>query len=65
MCVFAFFANFSAGLTHYGTTPGPIVFSVGYVSQRTWWRVGFLISLVNVAIWLTVGMVWWKITGLW
>ncbi|MBI2950298.1 MAG: DASS family sodium-coupled anion symporter [Verrucomicrobia bacterium] len=65
VCVFAFFANFSAGLTHYGTTPGPIVFSLGYVTQRTWWRVGFLISLINVAIWLTVGMVWWKITGLW
>ncbi|MBI4663058.1 MAG: DASS family sodium-coupled anion symporter [Verrucomicrobia bacterium] len=65
VCVFAFFANFSAGLTHYGTTPGPIIFSIGYVTQRTWWRVGFLLSLVNVAIWLTVGMVWWKITGLW
>jgi DASS family divalent anion:Na+ symporter len=65
VCSFAFFANFAAGLTHYGTTPGPIVFSVGYVPQRTWWRVGFLISLVNVTVWLTVGMVWWKITGLW
>jgi len=65
VCSFAFFANFSAGLTHYGTTPAPIIFSVGYVPQRTWWRVGLLLSLVNVAIWLTVGMLWWKITGLW
>ncbi|MCI0539001.1 MAG: anion permease [Verrucomicrobiales bacterium] len=65
VCSFAFFANFSAGLTHYGTTPAPIVFSVGYVAQRTWWRVGFLVSLANVTIWLAVGLVWWKITGLW
>lgn len=65
VCCFAFFANFAAGLTHYGTTPGPIVFSVGYVSQRTWWRVGFLLSLINVFIWLTLGMAWWKVTGLW
>ncbi|MEW6302131.1 MAG: DASS family sodium-coupled anion symporter [Verrucomicrobiota bacterium] len=65
VCVFAFFANFSAGLTHYGTTPGPILFSTGYVSLGTWWRVGFLVSLVNVAIWLTVGMAWWKLVGLW
>jgi len=65
VCSFAFFANFAAGLTHYGTTHGPIIFSVGYVSQRTWWRVGFLLSLVHIAIWLTVGMLWWKMTGLW
>lgn len=65
VCAFAFFANFAAGLTHYGTTPGPIVFSVGYVSQRTWWRVGFSLSLVNVAVWLSVGLAWWKFTGLW
>jgi DASS family divalent anion:Na+ symporter len=65
VCSFAFFANFAAGLTHYGTTPGPIIFSVGYVSQRTWWRVGFLLSLVHIAIWLTLGMLWWKMNGLW
>jgi len=61
----AFFANFSAGLTHYGTTPGPIVFATGYVSQALWWRTGFALSLFNVAVWLTVGPCWWKITGLW
>ena len=62
---FAYFTNFSAGLTHYGTTPAPIIFSVGYVSQATWWRVGLWMSLVNVAVWLVVGMAWWKLLGLW
>src|SRR5262249_37896507 len=28
----AFYANLSASLTHYGTTPGPILFAAGYVS---------------------------------
>jgi DASS family divalent anion:Na+ symporter len=65
VCSFAFFANFSAGLTHYGTTPAPIIFGLGYVPLGTWWRVGLLVSLVNVAVWLTVGMVWWKLVGLW
>ena len=27
--------------------------------------VGFLISLVNLAIWLGIGMLWWKVVGLW
>jgi DASS family divalent anion:Na+ symporter len=62
---FAYFANFSAGLTHYGTTPAPIIFSLGYVSQRDWWRIGLLLSVFNVAIWLTVGVAWWKLWGLW
>jgi len=62
---FAYFANFSAGLTHYGTTPAPIVFSLNYVSQGTWWKVGLVMSVVNIVVWLTVGMGWWKLLGLW
>jgi DASS family divalent anion:Na+ symporter len=58
-------ANLPAGLTHYGTTSAPILFSVGYVSQRDWWRVGFLVSLVNLAIWLPIGLAWWKVLGIW
>jgi DASS family divalent anion:Na+ symporter len=58
-------ANLAAGLTHYGTTTGPILFSLGYVSRGDWWRVGFLVSLVNLALWLTVGFAWWKLLGFW
>jgi DASS family divalent anion:Na+ symporter len=58
-------ANLAAGLTHYGTTTAPILFSLGYVSLRDWWRVGFLVSLVNLAIWLPVGFGWWKLLGFW
>ena len=58
-------ANLPAGLTHYGTTPAPILFGLGYVSLRDWWRVGFIVSLANMALWLTVGFGWWKLIGLW
>ncbi len=58
-------ANLPAGLTHYGTTPAPILFSQGYVSLKDWWRVGFVLSLVNLTIWLTVGFAWWKALGFW
>jgi DASS family divalent anion:Na+ symporter len=58
-------ANLPAGLTHYGTTSAPILFSVGYVALRDWWRVGFVVSLVNLAIWLPVGLGWWKVLGYW
>jgi DASS family divalent anion:Na+ symporter len=32
----AYFSNLSAGLTHYGTTPGPIYFGADYVSRQKW-----------------------------
>lgn len=58
-------ANLTAGLTHYGTTTAPILYSLGYVSLRDWWRIGFRVSLANLAIWLTVGFGWWKVVGFW
>jgi divalent anion:Na+ symporter, DASS family len=57
--------NLTAGLTHYGTTTAPIVFAEGYVSQRDWWRVGFVASVVNIVIWVTIGFAWWKFLGHW
>jgi DASS family divalent anion:Na+ symporter len=58
-------ANLTAGLTHYGTTSGPIVFAENYVSFRDWWRVGLIVSWINLAIWLTIGFAWWKLLRLW
>jgi DASS family divalent anion:Na+ symporter len=59
------FSNLNAAMTHYGTGSAPVYFNAGYVRQGDWWRVGFLISLVNLVIWLGVGMLWWKVVGLW
>lgn len=61
----AFFSNLNASLTHYGTGPAPIFFGSGYVSQLTWWRVGFVVVLFNLAVWLGLGLLWWRLLGLW
>ena len=58
-------ANLTAGLTHYGTTTGPILFGTGYVTRSEWWRVGFYVSVANMVIWLTAGFAWWKFLGFW
>jgi DASS family divalent anion:Na+ symporter len=67
LMVFAFacFANFSAGLTNYGTTPSPMFYAQEYVTMRQWFTAGFVVSLVNLAIWSTVGFAWWKLIGVW
>lgn len=58
-------ANLTAGLTHYGTTTGPILFGTGYVTRSDWWTVGFVTSVANIVIWLTAGAAWWKWLGFW
>jgi DASS family divalent anion:Na+ symporter len=60
-----FFATLSASLTHFGTTPGPIYFGTGYAKQGTWWKIGFLTSIINLTVWSTIGLAWWKLLGWW
>lgn len=60
-----FFANLSAGLTHYGTTPAPVYFGTGYVTQSRWWTVGLIASVLNIVIWSVVGLAWWRALGWW
>ena len=62
---FAYFSNLNASMTHYATGPAPIYFGAGYVSLPTWWRLGFLISVVNIIIWIVIGFPYWKMLGLW
>jgi DASS family divalent anion:Na+ symporter len=52
-------------LTHYATGTSPIVFGSGYVTLKEWWKMGFIMSVVNLSIWILIGGIWWKILGLW
>jgi hypothetical protein len=61
----AFFSNVNASLTHYGTGPAPIFFGSGYVRLETWWRVGFFVVLFHFVVWLGLGLLWWRLLGLW
>ena len=61
----AYSSNLMASVTHYGTTPGPIYFGAGYVTQARWWKVGLLASIASLLVWMTVGPLWWKVLGVW
>jgi divalent anion:Na+ symporter, DASS family len=54
----------SSGLTHYGVVQGSVYFAAGYVQQKKWWSVGLIVSIVHLIIWLGIGMLWWRIIGL-
>ncbi len=61
----AYSSNLMASVTHYGTTPGPIYFGAGYVSQARWWRVGLIVSIASLLVWMSLGPLWWKLLGVW
>lgn len=52
-------------LTHYATGTSPIVFGSGYATLKEWWKMGFIMSVVNLTIWIVVGGLWWKFLGYW
>lgn len=61
----AYCSNLFSSMTHYGSSSSPIFFGAGYVPIGTWWRLGFMISIVNLIIWFGVGSIWWKALGIW
>ncbi|KAL6502994.1 dityrosine synthesis enzyme [Orobanche hederae] len=63
--VLAFLSNLMGGITHYGIGSAPVFYGAGYVPLAKWWGYGFVISIVNLLIWLGIGGVWWKAIGLW
>lgn len=57
-------SSLSCSLTQYTHARGPILFGAGYVPTGVWWRTGFIVSVVNQIVLFTVGLMWWKMLGL-
>ena len=57
--IFAFFNSLFGGLTHYGMGSAPLFYEIGYVEVKKWWLVGFIVSIINIIIWLGVGSFWY------
>ncbi|MFO7706108.1 MAG: DASS family sodium-coupled anion symporter [Halopseudomonas sp.] len=50
-------------LTHYATGTSPVIFGSGYLTLGEWWKAGFIMSVVNLLIWVVIGGLWWKLLG--
>jgi len=59
------FANTCSTLTHYACGLSPIFFGSGYITQSEWWRIGFILSVFHLVIWLGIGIPWMKVIGIW
>jgi len=60
-----FASSISQSITHYAAGPAPIYFGAGYITQGRWWKIGFMVSAINLVIWIGLGSMWWKVLGLW
>ncbi|UYL08044.1 anion permease [Bdellovibrio sp. SKB1291214] len=59
-----FAGSLSGVLTHYAHGPAPILYGVGYVDLKDWWKIGFIFSIVYIIIWMGLGAAWWKVLGI-
>ncbi len=50
-------------LTHYATGTSPVIFGSKYVTMSEWWKAGFVMSVVELLVFVVVGAAWWKMLG--
>lgn len=60
----AYNTNLFGALTHYSSGQAAVYYGAGYVDLPDVFKFGFLVALINAAIWAVVGGFWWKILGL-
>ncbi len=65
VALIAYFSNLCGCTTNYSTGPVVIYYGLEYVPAGRWFRIGFLMSLVHLVIWLGGGLLWWKFLGWW
>jgi DASS family divalent anion:Na+ symporter len=63
VALFAYFSNLCGATTHYSTGPVVIYFGFGYVPIARWMRIGLVVSLFHLVIWLGIGLPWWYLLG--
>ena len=61
----AYLSSLCGCLTNYSTGPFIIYFNQGHIAPARWFRIGFLVSLFHLVIWVGLGSVYWKLIGWW
>ena len=61
----AFTGVINASTTHYAHGPASILATTGYVKQKEWWKMNFILGILYMLIFGIVGSLWMKIIGVW
>lgn len=54
-------SNVFGCLTPYAIGSAPVLFGTGYHTQKEWLKIGFIMSIIYLAVWMTIGPIWWGI----
>ena len=65
VALLAYFSNLCGCLTNYSSGPVVIYSGFGYVPMGRWFKIGFIVSIFHLAVWLGVGLPYWKFLGWW
>ncbi|KAL5563307.1 hypothetical protein UlMin_033054 [Ulmus minor] len=60
----AYNTNLFGAITHYSSGQAAVYYGAGYIDLPDVFKMGFVMSLINAAIWGIVGSFWWKFLGL-
>lgn len=60
----AYNTNLNGALTHYSSGQAAVYYGGGFVKLPHVFRVGILVALVNIALWVVVSFAWWKLLKL-
>lgn len=52
-------------MTHYASGPAALIYGAGYVKTSEFLRMGLICGLITVLIFLTIGLGWWRVIGIW
>ena len=52
----AILCNSASFLTHYGCGVTPIFFGTGFMGQGEWWKIGFVITVMHIVVWMALGL---------
>ena len=55
---------FGGLVTHYGASPGPIIYSAGYNNLKDWWTAGAILAVLSWVLLFVVGIPWWTFIGM-
>ncbi|QEK39699.1 DASS family sodium-coupled anion symporter [Candidatus Sneabacter namystus] len=61
----AFCSSLFMSLTHYAGGATVILFADTTLESKMWCKIGFILSSLNLCIWIVAGLSWWKLLNIW
>lgn len=61
----ALFSAIMGSTTHYSSPASSVLAASGYVTQKEWWKMGFVFGLFYILVYGIVGLAWMKLIGMW